>query len=64
MVLGELRGDFREKFLAYSSQDGRVYVLTPPPNSEARKIKTFVNTVDKFNEFCLKTLGVNLRTLS
>ena len=47
---------FPGKVLAYGSQDGRVYVLTPPPNSEARKIKTFVNTVDQFNEFCIKTL--------
>ena len=47
---------FPGKVLAYGSQDGRVYVLTPPPNSEGRKIKTFVNTGDRFNEFCIKTL--------
>ena len=45
------------KVLDYGSQAGRVYALIPPFNSEARKIKTFVNTVDQFNEFCIKTLG-------
>ena len=55
---------FPGKVLAYGSQDGRVYVLTPPLTLKLEKSRPLLIRWISLMNFALKRWGVNLQTLS
>lgn len=56
-VLRKAKKIFPEKVDGSGSHNGRVYVWIKAPNPTARKIKHFIGSKSKLEEFCTKTLG-------
>jgi len=56
-TLRQMKRSQPESIVAVGSHGGSVYVWVRPPNPAGKNVKYFINTEQKLQEFCRRTLG-------
>lgn len=57
-TLRQAKRRFPDKINGCGSRNGQVYAWIKPPNPSAKNMKVLINSINRLEEFCVKTLNV------